>query len=286
MNPNTALRIGFKQARKITANYAKTFYFASHFLPREKKLAAYSIYAVCRASDESVDAGLNISGKRLQEIRRNIQAVYSEAQLNNNLLLAFRQTVQNYDIPRIYFDELLSGMQMDLDKKVYDSFSELYGYCYRVAGVVGLMMLQVFGFRNPRAREYAVDLGIAMQLTNILRDIKEDLDRGRLYLPQEELLKFNVGREQLAQGRIDANFIDLIQYQISRARQYYKSGEQGIELINCPFCRFVARAMEIMYSGILDDIEKNNYDVFSHRACVTLPEKIRSILQILTRRTH
>jgi phytoene synthase len=201
-------------------------------------------------------------------------------------LLAFRQTVRDYDIPRIYFDELLSGMQMDLDKKTYDSFSELYSYCYRVAGVVGLIMLQVFGFRDSRAREFAIDLGIAMQLTNILRYIKEDLARNRIYLPQEELRSFNVSLEQLQSEKIDANFIGLMKYQISRARQYYNNSEKGIALITCPYCRFVAKAMKEMYCGILDNIEQNNYDVFRRRACVSLPKKIILLPKILLKKNY
>ncbi len=286
MDRQKTLREGFAQARKITAKYAKTFYFASHFLPQSKKLAAYSIYAVCRASDESVDAIPDISGNQLLDIRRRIQSAYSEAQLEDSLLLAFRQTVRDYDIPRIYFDELLSGMQMDLDKKTYDSFSELYSYCYRVAGVVGLIMLQVFGFRDSRAREFAIDLGIAMQLTNILRDIKEDLARNRIYLPQEELRSFNVSLEQLQSEKIDANFIGLMKYQISRARQYYTNSEKGIALITCPYCRFVAKAMKEMYCGILDNIEQNNYDVFRRRACVSLPKKIILLPKILLKKNY
>lgn len=286
MDRQKTLRGGFAQARKITAKYAKTFYFASHFLPQGKKLAAYSIYAVCRASDESVDAIPDISGNQLLDIRHRIQSAYSEAQLEDSLLLAFRQTVRDYDIPRIYFDELLSGMQMDLDKKTYDSFSELYSYCYRVAGVVGLIMLQVFGFRDSRAREFAIDLGIAMQLTNILRDIKEDLARNRIYLPQEELRSFNVSLEQLQSEKIDANFIGLMKYQISRARQYYNNSEKGIALITCPYCRFVAKAMKEMYCGILDNIEQNNYDVFRRRACVSLPKKIILLPKILLKKNY
>jgi phytoene synthase len=125
-----------------------------------------------------------------------------------------------------------------------------------------------------------------MQLTNILRDIKEDLDRNRIYLPQEELRRFNVGLEQLQSEKIDANFIALMKYQISRARQYYKNSEKGFSLITCPHCRFVARAMKEMYCGILDNIEQNNYDVFRHRAYVSLAKKIILLPKILLKKAY
>ncbi|MDD5155519.1 MAG: phytoene/squalene synthase family protein [Candidatus Omnitrophica bacterium] len=258
---------GFRLAEAITKKYAKTFYFASRFLKKEKRNAAYAIYAICRLSDEAVDGAKNTSfAHRLAEIQKNIDAAYGSAELNSPLLAAFRQTVAEYQIPREYFTELISGMHMDLEKNRYADFNQLYDYCYKVAGVVGLIMLQVFGCSCPAAKEYAVKLGIAMQLTNILRDIKEDFGRGRIYLPLDETERFGVTESDLSAHNVSDNFKALLKFQIQRAQDYYQGSKAGIKLLAGADSRFVASIMANIYSGILTEIEKNDYDVFSRRA--------------------
>jgi phytoene synthase len=193
---------GFSTARAITKQHAKTFYFASHFLPEEKRPAAYAVYALCRISDDTVDAvssSTAAAAKNLSRIQDSLNAVYDNSPLTDDLLIAFKQTVATYAIPRLYFDELIDGMYLDLNKHTYEDFDELYRYCYKVAGVVGLIMLKIFGSNNPAAETHAVQLGVAMQLTNILRDIREDFQRGRVYLPQNELEKFGLSSDRLSQ---------------------------------------------------------------------------------------
>ena len=175
------LRLGFNQARNITRQHAKTFYFASHALPLAKRKAAYAIYSICRVSDDSVDQPLLDSQTSLSLVRDQIDRSYAALELDDPLLLAFRKTILQYRIPKVYFNELLNGMAMDLKQTRYATFNELYTYCYRVAGVVGLTMLNVFGFTTPQAAKYAVKIGVAMQLTNIIRDVKEDFIRGRIF---------------------------------------------------------------------------------------------------------
>lgn len=260
------INIGYRRAEKITRKYAKSFYFASLFLSKEKRDAVYSIYAICRLSDEATDKDASLA--ELSAIKRDIDAVYANEELNINILLAFKETIYKYSIPRYYFDELIEGMYMDFRKKYYEDFTGLKAYCYRVAGVVGLMMLRIFGFKDPEAENYAVNLGIAMQLTNILRDIKEDYERGRIYLPREELSLFGVSENDIARGIAGKKFKALLKFQVNRARKFYADSEPGIQMITDLRCRFATELMKEIYSGILDEIEKNDYDVFSKRVYV------------------
>lgn len=278
MQRDDLLAAGFKQAEAVTKRYAKTFYFASHFLPEEKKLAAYCVYAVCRLSDESVD---NTALNNLAKIKHDIEAAYGARELNKPLLSAFRATVNKYNIPQAYFDELIEGMEMDLRQNRYKNFAELNKYCYCVAGVVGLIMLKVFGSNTKQAEKPAVDLGIAMQLTNILRDVKEDFQRGRIYLPLDEITSYGLTEDDIAAGRLNDNLKNLLKFQIQRARQYYADSDAGIELLPGPDCRFTVLAMKEMYAGILDAIENSGYDVFSRRAHLNITGKILIAFKIL-----
>jgi len=275
------LRLGFRRAKEITRKFARTFYLASLFLPPKKQYASYAIYALCRISDETVDSG---DGKDresgLKKLEEKISGACSGSSTDDPLLAAFSQTLKLYHIPREYFDALIRGMRMDLELKRYKNFSSLYEYCYNVAGVVGLIMLKVFGYKDSRAEKYAIKLGIAMQLTNILRDIKEDLCRKRVYLPQEELSEFKVSEKQLSEGRLDENFSRFMRFQIERCRAFYRESLEGVGLIESRICRFTVLCMGEIYSAILEDIEKNGYDVFSRRARAGKLKKILLILKI------
>jgi phytoene synthase len=277
---------GFSAARAITKQHAKTFYFASHFLPAEKRPAAYAVYALCRISDDTVDADSSSTAavvKNLSRIQDSLNAVYDGSPLTDDLLMAFKQTVDTYAIPKLYFDELIDGMYLDLNKRTYEDFDELYRYCYKVAGVVGLIMLKIFGSNNPAAETHAVQLGVAMQLTNILRDIREDFQRGRIYLPQIEREKFGLSSDSLSSGVVDAVFKSFMQFQISRARDYFEQSAAGISMIADRRSRFVVCAMKDLYAGILSAIEKIDYDVFSNRAHVSSAGKIAAALRIFLR---
>lgn len=279
---NKYIKKGLAQAQIITKHRAKTFYFASHFLPVEKRYAAYSVYAICRLSDDTVDDVKDANGLlSLRNLKEKIASVYNNIKLNDNVLAAFKNTINTYNIPKYCFDELIKGMYMDLSKNRYDKFDELYTYCYRAAGVVGLIMLKIFGYSNPEAEKYAVDLGIAMQLTNILRDIKEDYERGRIYLPKDEMASFRVSENQIAKGEVDEKFIALLKFQIKRARSYYKNSNKGIKMIHNLSARLVVCMMKDMYAGILNHIENNNYDVFSQRAHVNITGKTNIALKVL-----
>jgi 15-cis-phytoene synthase len=275
---DTQIEKGFEEARKITEKHAKTFFFASHLLPPDKRLASYAIYAICRLSDDAVDTRADAN---IPSLRKNISDAYSDKPLNSNILAAFRETVKDYDIPMRYFDELIEGMNMDIENKRYANFDELYVYCYRVAGVVGLMMNKVLGGKGELSEKYAEKLGIAMQLTNILRDIREDHDMGRIYIPQDMLRKYKITEEMIAMRSTSRDFRDLLKYEMARTREYYRESLKGIPLIDDLRSRIVVLTMKEMYEDILRVIEKNGYNVMSKRAYTSSFRKLWILIRVL-----
>ena len=191
-------------------------------------------------------------------------------------MMAWQDTLKSYAIPIELPLDLMDGVAMDIEFKPFETFEELYVYCYKVAAVVGLMTSEIFGYSDKKALEHAIELGIAMQLTNILRDIGEDVDRGRIYLPLEDLRRFNYSQEEFMQKRINNNFTNLMKFQIERARSYYRSSEKGIPMLERQ-SRFGVCISSINYGNILSAIEKNNYDVFSKRAYRSFYQKISTI---------
>lgn len=271
---------GFAEAQRITKQNARTFYLASFFLPAKTRRAAYSIYAVCRLSDESVDdlrLSLDKRKQALAHVQEKIDLAFSAHPVDDPLLKAFRATLEEFRIPQKYFHELLDGMAMDLTKKRYKDFHDLHVYCYRVAGVIGLIMLRIFDCHNLDAEKYAIDLGVALQLTNILRDIKEDLVRERIYLPEDEMKRFGITEDHIRGQIVDQNFQNFIAFQIKRARDHFLRASQGLELIKNKRCRFVAFLIAELYAQILNEIEKNRYDVYTKRAFIPKSARITSL---------
>lgn len=283
------LNENYEQCKAYTRHHAKSFYFSSHVLPAEKRKAAYAVYAFCRFADEIADnaAAMNDhlqAQRRLAELRNQLNYVYANSPLMSQKLLAFKETVFRYGIPKQYFLDLLRGVEMDLEKTRFETFAELKDYCYCVASVVGLIMTRIFGVADEAALDHAEDLGTAMQLTNILRDIGEDYQRDRIYLPLDELRRFNYPEEELSQGVVNENFIRMMKFQIERARTYYASAAQGIPQLTNDGSRFCVRLMSGTYSRILDAIEDNRYDVFSERAYVPVLTKTRIALGAMLNR--
>jgi phytoene synthase len=191
------------------------------------------------------------------------------------ILPAFHDTVRKYKIPARYFHELIDGTEMDLTKTRYETFAELHQYCYRVASVVGFVCIHVWGFNEAdgRALQYAEDCGIAFQLTNILRDVREDADRDRIYLPQEDIRRFGVTEVELKRGGMSPGFKQMMQFEVERAKEYYARAERLTPLVHAAG-RPTLRIMMNIYRGILENIERNNYDVHSRRARVSTPRKL------------
>ncbi len=285
------LENAYRYCEKITKTHAKSFYFAAKFLPKSKRRPIYALYALCRSVDDEVDEiGENNGAKAVEAVenwREKLNEIYEVAQIKtenrkpktenrNFVLTAWRDLLKTYKIPKNLPLELMRGVLMDTSIKRYETFEELYVYCYRVASTVGLMSSEIFGYIEPKTLEYAEALGIAMQLTNILRDVKEDAAMNRIYLPQEDLRRFDVSEKQIFGNDFDENFVELLKFQITRARDYYKKSEKGIPLLEKD-SRFTVLLASRIYAAILDEIERQNYDVFKRRAHTTLLQKIMII---------
>jgi phytoene synthase len=269
--------VDFKAARQFTRRHAKTFYFASWLLSAKKREAAYVIYTFCRHADDVLDETADLSPAdrivRLDRLHSELEKAYAaEGPLDE--FAPFREIVRRYGIPHEYFAELLEGVAMDLKFTRYRTWPELEIYCYRVASVVGLIMAHVFGVSDPRAYAHAAELGKAMQLTNILRDVREDYEMGRIYLPGEDLARFGCAEEDLARGTVTDGIRELLRFEIARARALYRSAAAGIPYLVDGGSRFCVKVMSALYERILDVIERNGYDVFSERATVPFREKL------------
>ena len=265
----------------MTAHHAKTFYFASHALPAGKRADAYAVYAFCRHVDDRIDLAPDEETRRtgFAGLKTLLDSAYDftrEPDEDNLLpwLPAFRETVQRRGIPHSYFDDLLTGVEMDRGRVRIETWAELDRYCYHVAGVVGLIMVHVLAEPSPELLRPARDLGTAMQLTNILRDIDEDWHRDRIYLPRQELEKFGLAEEDIAQPRMSDPFRALMRFQIGRARTYYGQAESGIQALPRDGSRRTVRLMSTIYGEILSEIERADYQVFGVRRRVSFPRKL------------
>ncbi len=261
-------------ADEITRNSNTSFYYSFAVLPKHKRDAIQAVYAFCRYTDDIVDEGPDDSRKTVllrswrMELGRAMQGSSGYPMLNQLAAVAFR-----FNIPVEHFYELIRGVEMDLSKKRYSNFDELREYCYLVASTVGLMCRQIFGYRNESTRDYAINLGIALQLTNILRDVKDDAKRGRIYLPLEDMRRFGVTEEDILQNRYTRNFADLMRYECNRAREYFDLARAALKDEDKHYF-FAARIMWSIYAHTLRRIEKNNYNVFTRRIGISKPLKM------------
>jgi phytoene synthase len=261
---DAALRKAYKKAEKITAQHSRSFYFASALLPEEKRLAVRALYAFCRTVDDIVDESPDSEQDAQLDYWRGIVEHTSFAQ-DDLVAAAWADTLTRYHIPRHYALQLIDGVARDLFQSRYQTFEELATYCYGVASTVGLMSMYIVGFDSNEAVPYAIKLGVALQLTNILRDIGEDYRNGRLYLPREELAFYGVQESDIAQGRITDNWRQFMKFQIDRTRQVYEESWAGVKMLEREG-QLAIGAASVFYQGILDEIEKNDYDVFTRRA--------------------
>lgn len=278
------LREAYSVCRQITRKYAKTFYLATRFLPNHKQRSIFAIYALCRFLDDMVDETEDLVTTQKLHIedvyalietqKRRLLDVYEGREIGGHpIFVAFSHTLKTFHIPIELPFELIEGVSMDLTKKRYETFDEVYGYSWKVASVVGLMTSEVFGYDNPTALDYAADLGIAMQLTNILRDVGEDLDRGRIYLPAEDLNNFGVTEEDLFARKLSPAFKALMEFQIQRAESYYLKSDAGITMLSSD-SRLPVSMARLNYSRILEQIRENEYQVFNQRAHLSTAKKL------------
>ncbi|MEO1427887.1 MAG: 15-cis-phytoene synthase CrtB [Cyanobacteria bacterium J06632_19] len=280
----------YKICQQITAKHSKTFYLGTLLMSPEKRRAIWAIYAWCRRTDELVDgpAAAMTTPETLDLWEKQLELIFAQHP-QENVDVALADTLKRYSMDIQPFRDMISGQRMDLYRNRYSTFDDLYLYCYRVAGTVGLMSTMVMGIDsqantaawNRYKQPYipineAVTLGIACQLTNILRDVGEDAQRGRIYIPTEDLAQFNYTEKDLFKGVVDDRWRSLMKCQIQRARQFYAQAEKGISYLH-PDARLPVWAALMHYSRILSVIERNGYDVFNQRAYVPQWKKIGTL---------
>jgi phytoene synthase len=249
----------------IEKNKRSNFYYSFLLLPKPKRDAINVVYAWCRTTDDIVDEEESVKRKyvRLRLWSREFERAI-EGTSRYPLLNKLSQIIQRFNIPLHHFHDLIRGMEMDLVKTRYGSFEELREYCYRAASTVGLICTEIFGYKHEGAKEYAVNLGIALQLTNILRDIKVDAVKGRIYLPLEDLKRFGYSEEELLSGTYNPSFVRLMKFECERARSYFKIALEHLSEEDKPLF-LAAQIMEAIYFRILQDIERAEYNVFAKR---------------------
>jgi phytoene synthase len=250
---------------RLTRRSRSNFFYAFLCLPRLQREAIYAVYAFCRIVDDAVDLGRDREEQQrvLRHWREEIGRVYGGAP-EHPAAQRLRDAVRTFPIPREALLEVIAGVEMDLERSTYETFEDLYPYCYRVASAVGLCCIEIFGYEDPRAREYAVNLGIALQLTNILRDVHADALAGRIYVPQEDLRRFRVSAEDLAAARYTPEFVQLMAFEAAVARRYYERAWAALPPGDAPRL-FAAEIMGRTYFALLRAIEARRFRVFGTR---------------------
>lgn len=268
------------QNRHFTTSSATNFYYSFIFLPPEKREAIEAVYAFARRGDDLTDSGLapEEAGREIARYRQALDDCYG-GRATSPELQALAESIRRFQIPRQPFEDLILGFEMDLRATRYETFEDLSLYCYRVASTIGLIAVEIFGYRNPSCRDYAVNLGMALQLVNILRDLESDGRRGRLYLPREDLARFGVQPEEIFARRYSDPLIELMQFECDRARHYFDLARQMLP----PEDRRSMIAAEIMaaiYWRILRRIQARRYNVFGERVRLSRPLKFWTALAV------
>ena len=272
MSPS--LEEAYTYCTDLTRSRARNFYYAFITLPKEKRKAIYAAYTFCRLSDDYSDEEIPLDEKAtlLSGLHRDLDQAF-EGTPGSPVFAALLDSCRKFGIPKDYFHEIISGVEMDLTTNSYQNFEDLYQYCYRVASVVGLVCIEIFEYTDPKAKEFATDMGIAMQMTNILRDIEEDCGRGRVYLPQNELAEYGVTPEALQAGDTGPEYRAMMAQQVSRAREYFDRSAGLLPLL-APRSRLCPAVLRALYSALLDRIEARDYNVFGKRVALSSREKL------------
>lgn len=264
------LQESYEECKRLNALHGKTYYLATLLLPAAKRPPVHALYGFARFADEIVDdlASTLSPQEKADALRTWGDSVLEDLRSGESDDLIGRalvDTVKKYSIPLDYFDAFMTSMEMDLTVTRYQNFDELMTYVYGSAVVIGLEMLPILGYNNPRAIEAATALGAAFQLANFIRDIGEDIDRGRIYMPLDELARFGVSEEMLLRREMTPEIVEAIKFQIARVRDLQAVAEAGIQYLD-PISRPCIRAASELYCGIVDEIEANGYDIFTKRA--------------------
>ncbi len=279
-----SLADAYAYCREIVQHSSSNFYYAFRLLTRERYNALYALYAFCRFVDDIADQDLSPVGKKqpqsrkerlaqlLDTWREELVCCY-EGNPRHLVSQALADAVRRFPIQQEHLAGIIDGVAMDLSRTRYQTFSELYEYCYRVASLVGLVCIEIFGYQSPQARDYAINLGIAFQLTNILRDVGEDAERGRIYLPLADLDRFAYSEQELLGHEYNAAFLKLMAFEGQRAQEYYN---QAVSLLDRHDRRSLAaaEAMRLIYHGLLKRIASRQFQVFQHRVALPTPFKV------------
>jgi len=272
----------YEECRRLNALHGKTYYLATLLLPAKKRPYVHALYGFARFADEIVDdlASTLTPEEKALELKNwgaTVIADLRKGESKDLIGMALVDTVNKFDIPLTYFEAFMKSMEMDLTVTRYKTYEDLMEYVYGSAVVIGLEMLPILGYKDERAIEAATALGTAFQLANFIRDIGEDIDRGRIYMPLDDLAKYGVSEAMLLKREMTPEITEAIKYQISRVRALQAEAEAGIQYLD-PISRPCIRAASELYCGIVDEVEANNYDVFSHRATTSTARRLRVAL--------
>ena len=268
-----ALAEDYVRCAEITRRASSNFYYAFMLLPPERRRALYAVYAFCRFVDDIADDDtITQPAEMLARWRDELRNVFAGTPARP-VSRALADNVGRFNIPRRYFDEVIDGVEMDLTRRRYETFGELSLYCRRVASAVGLICIEIFGYANPATRIYAEKLGLAFQLTNIIRDVREDAERARIYLPLEDLRRFGVTEAELLGGAYSDRFRALMAFEAGRAREFYREAGQALPPEDRP-SMLAAEAMRLIYSALLEQIVRSDYRVFDRRHRLSTPRKL------------
>jgi phytoene synthase len=274
-----AIDQSYEYCCNVARSRAKNFYYSFILLSRQQRKAMCAIYAFMRYCDDLSDEP-GASRAAIERWRGELADALEGRFSNHPVWPAFHHTVRRFGIPHEYFYSMIDGVSSDLEPRRIETFDELYRYCYQVASVVGLTIIHIFGFDTRSALPLAEKCGVAFQLTNILRDIREDAEKGRVYLPAEDLRSFGVTEEDLRAGKRDESFLKLMRFEAARAHSYYDQSATLLDLIH-PRSRPSLWALISIYSRLLQRIERGNYDVFTHRVRLPLWEKSWIVMRAL-----
>lgn len=262
-------------AKQISKKSRSSFYYAFNLLPTDQRDAMNTVYAFCRKTDDIVDEGSESEEIRYEKLRKWTKELERglKGQSDYVLLNKLSMIINKFSIPFEPFYELIKGVEMDLQRKRYENIEELLQYCYRVASTVGLMCIEIFGYKNESTKNYAINLGLAMQLTNILRDVKRDADSGRIYLPRADMEKFGYSEKNILDHVYNDNFVKLMSHEGNRAIQYFEKANQYLNFED-KTSMFAARAMQHIYLRLLKLLDEKKYDVFSQDIAVPRYKKV------------
>jgi 15-cis-phytoene synthase len=273
---DASLEKAYDLCGKVAAHRSKSFYMASGLLPEEKRSATRALYAFCRTVDDIVDEGSVVGREAELDYWRGVAQGLLHPRPDDLVAQAWADTRSRYHIPPRYALQLIDGVSRDLTQTRYKTFDDLATYCYGVASTVGLMSMYIVGFKSNEALPYAIKLGVALQMTNILRDVGEDFRNNRIYLPLAELRAYELTRNDLARGIVTDKWREFMKFQIQRTRDLYAEAEKGLQYLDRDGQMAISAASNF-YQGILDAIETNDYDVFSKRASLSAWGKLSRI---------